>query len=646
MAPLFLELTDTLQEGTPIKMSGLTLSCPVSALGSLVNNNKDVYGNIYKELVKVVKEDEIVGIQLYPAGWPRKLQITVANKDLKNTLLVEGLDIFGLHVDFRDEDNIVTKVIIKDAPMEWSKEFMIEIMGKYGEIVRVEREMVYVEGRRTSWTTGTWYTYVSKVYNSIPNKLEVKIDIKSFILTAWYRGQGDTQEEVKSCSRCGSSGHNIKTCPHAGRVCFTCKGSDHANKDCPQNDGTRKSEEAMVFFSAKCPLNNRNTEYPFRIEGTEYSCVDQYAVEQKCLLFGDSQAAKQVMEETDPRNMKKIGDDLKSYDHRQWMDSCKRVVHKAVLAKFTDTQAAGATAYLMDTKDLVIGEATRHTKWGTGLHVSDQNALQVQEWSGENWMGGILMDVRSKIQANLAKLKGPEPDNEMEGINDDGDREHNSFLSELGKMGDTETDTQPKQWALVIGDSNIVGLTFDDDNVPLRVLPCAKGGTKLDDVSERVNNCLLEPNKVDIVAMHVGTCEWNIQTDVRNGDSVFAAYVEVLNTVSSKYPHAELVVSGVPLRKPSGLLSSDKCEAINQEVMKLNTKLQTLATQEDNVYFIDHTEGLYIDENKENLYRDSVHLNEKGRMILSANIRNGIREGYAKSMLQLGLEWQAANSSS
>ena len=51
---------------------------------------------LYKELViKVLKEEEVSGIQLYPAGWPRKLQLTVKDEGLKEKILMEGLDIFG-----------------------------------------------------------------------------------------------------------------------------------------------------------------------------------------------------------------------------------------------------------------------------------------------------------------------------------------------------------------------------------------------------------------------------------------------------------------------------------------------------------------------------------------------------------------------
>lgn len=110
---------------------------PLAALGNLTPNKKEVYETIYKEITKHLEENEIVGVQLYPSGWPRKLQITVNEKELKERLIIQGLDMFGKHVEFRDENSIL-KITVKDAPVEWTDGTLISIMEKYGEVVRVD----------------------------------------------------------------------------------------------------------------------------------------------------------------------------------------------------------------------------------------------------------------------------------------------------------------------------------------------------------------------------------------------------------------------------------------------------------------------------------------------------------------------------
>ena len=96
-----------------------------------------------------MKEEEVSGIQLYPAGLPRKIQLTVKDEGLKEKILVEGLDIFSKHIEWQDENNVLTKVILRDALVEFTEKMICNEMDKYGKIVRAEREMVQVDGRHT-----------------------------------------------------------------------------------------------------------------------------------------------------------------------------------------------------------------------------------------------------------------------------------------------------------------------------------------------------------------------------------------------------------------------------------------------------------------------------------------------------------------
>ena len=268
-------------------MSDLTISCPVAALGANVTNKKEIYEHIYKEITQNLDEDAIEGIQLYPSGWPRKLQITVKSKDIKEKLLIEGLDIFDKHIEFRDENNTIVKVVVKDAPIEWTDDILMDIMQDYGEVVRMEKEMIYADGKKTSWTTGTRYIYLSSLTNHIPSRLEVTVSSAAFSLAVWYRGQSSDRLEKHDCWRCGSTSHTPKECLHQEKVCYICKSKSHSQKDCPMNDGTKRSDEAVVFLSAKSCLSNWNMEYPFEIEGQQYTCVEQYVMKEKCLLFHD-----------------------------------------------------------------------------------------------------------------------------------------------------------------------------------------------------------------------------------------------------------------------------------------------------------------------------------------------------------------------
>ena len=123
-------------------MRSLTVSCPLAALGPDIANKKNKHEILYKEIRKTLEDEEVLGIQLYPAGWPRKVQITVKDVKVKEKLVIEGLSMFGKHIEMRDESNGLLKVTIKDAPLEWSNDTVTDIFEDYGEIIRIEHEYI------------------------------------------------------------------------------------------------------------------------------------------------------------------------------------------------------------------------------------------------------------------------------------------------------------------------------------------------------------------------------------------------------------------------------------------------------------------------------------------------------------------------
>ncbi len=115
-------------------MENMTISFPIAALGARVNKG-EIYKELYKEIRAHVKEEDVVGVQIYPADWPRKVQITLRDKEVKEKLVIEGLDIFCKHVDLKDESSTLHRVVVKDAPMEWDDAKLSDIFDNYGKVV-------------------------------------------------------------------------------------------------------------------------------------------------------------------------------------------------------------------------------------------------------------------------------------------------------------------------------------------------------------------------------------------------------------------------------------------------------------------------------------------------------------------------------
>lgn len=101
------------------------------------------------------------------------------------------------------------------------------------------------------------------------------------------------------------------------------------------------------------------------------------------------------MNETDPGKCKDLGKLVSNFDPATW-DSCKReIVFNANYAKFT--QNPDLMAKLKATGDAIMAEASSGDKiWGIGMTEDDPRARDPEQWNGQNLLGGILMEIRSR----------------------------------------------------------------------------------------------------------------------------------------------------------------------------------------------------------------------------------------------------------
>ena len=659
-------------------MAGLSVVCSVSSIRTNIHQ-RGIHAKIYEQIVETYSSDDIIGIQLIPDGWPKLLKIKLRNAECRDTMLVQGVKLFGTSVSFKSDDRMLTKVLVKDADMEWDEEKIKQLFEEYGEIVKVEREYIYFKGERTETTTGTWYIFFLKIATPIPRRREFQIDDRVYPLQMFYPGQGTDNNQTENttssqtykryCGKCGEQDHQTGECKHTDPVCFTCKKSDHATKDCPENDGAKLGEGTLVFYNQRCPLSNWSTEYPFRAHEKEYICVEQYVQEEKCHMFGDSRSAREVMEETDPRMMREHTKNIRNYNHKEWMNNIETVMYEGMKAKFTDIQASGAKDYLFCTKERVIGEATRNTVWGTGIPIGDSNATDNNKWTGANITGLMLMDLRDKLMpvmrvqtvnesssstsVNVGSEQGSsESDTESEsseatGIEEEQEEEtpespSTSFLEEA-KNGATKDDADITRVAVVLGDHNTVNLPVANSDVPFDIHVCSLVDSKLSEIKEQLKDNTIhtdiDSNKVDIVVLHLGIHEWDTKDGmVKTAESVYVDYEKLLNQVSDKYPQlTEYVISGVPLAK-FGDNPTDTQQKVNDQIAVLNQKLFELSNSQRNVHFINNEDDLYIDPNRESLHTTPITLNDKGRDILADNLRVGICDSVGRSMMPSSLD--------
>lgn len=152
-------------------------------------------------------------------------------------------------------------------------------------------------------------------------------------------------------------------------------------------------------------VNKKNGEFcqwhysPFIDENKiNYSCAEQYMMYQKALLFNDEEIAKKIIESKNPSIMKSLGQQVKNFDEKVWINNREKIVYKGNYYKFT--QNPELKNKLIKSNKLIIAEASPFDRiWGIGFDAKKALHVSVNKW-GKNLLGKILMDVRENIISN------------------------------------------------------------------------------------------------------------------------------------------------------------------------------------------------------------------------------------------------------
>jgi ribA/ribD-fused uncharacterized protein len=154
---------------------------------------------------------------------------------------------------------------------------------------------------------------------------------------------------------------------------------------------------------------------PFEIDGITYPTVEHYFQWSKSKLFKDEAAATKMLTPpkgkpyVEAKSAKAIGKKVKNFDGTQWNGLAPgrgfkdEIMRKAIRAKFTHPKNTELLEKLLATKDRVIAEANpRDSYWGIGTS-ADTKPAQTGKWKGQNWLGKMLMELRTEIRGERAE---------------------------------------------------------------------------------------------------------------------------------------------------------------------------------------------------------------------------------------------------
>ncbi|GAA5045285.1 NADAR family protein [Thermocatellispora tengchongensis] len=134
----------------------------------------------------------------------------------------------------------------------------------------------------------------------------------------------------------------------------------------------------------------------FEEDGRVFRSAEHYMMAHKALLFGDEEAAAQILAAGHPGEAKKLGRGVRGFDERVWAEHRYDIVVRGNVAKFG--QHEELREFLLGTRGRVLVEASPVDRiWGIGLAADDERAASPATWRGLNLLGFALMDARDRL---------------------------------------------------------------------------------------------------------------------------------------------------------------------------------------------------------------------------------------------------------
>ena len=160
---------------------------------------------------------------------------------------------------------------------------------------------------------------------------------------------------------------------------------------------TKTTDNHVLFGGRLSKLSNfYNGDASFTIDGITYVCVEQYYQCAKANFVKDFHTVADIMIETDPAEMKHLGNSIKLSTAQLKKFKALEVMERGVWEKFH--QNPNLLDVLKGTGDLTLVECNIHDSyWAIGRSLHDDLADNKKEWKGDNHLGNILMKVRSSL---------------------------------------------------------------------------------------------------------------------------------------------------------------------------------------------------------------------------------------------------------
>ena len=156
---------------------------------------------------------------------------------------------------------------------------------------------------------------------------------------------------------------------------------------------------SLYFFRDKGPDGYLSNFFKttFQKDGVIFNCSEQAFMFAKCKVFdpNNSTMLENILNETDPKKVKKLGRRVKNFDDQKWNHIKYSIMVEILHCKFNSNEEIKNA--LLRTKGTQLYEASPYDKiWGIGYGKSTAAKTDPDSF-GENLLGKALMEVRDSL---------------------------------------------------------------------------------------------------------------------------------------------------------------------------------------------------------------------------------------------------------
>ena len=562
-------------------------------------------------IIDKINEKDLLGIQVIPnLKWPRKVQILCASQEAKNQLTIQGLDIYHRHIELAEPGLGVVKVEISNAPLWIPNDVIKSWVAGLCTVTEFRNERVTVQGQKRNCRSGNRHAYVKMLKNPLPPTAKLKYGETEFEINIWHYAQ--THIKCRFCKQHVLKGHTCDRAPRRG--CFNCGSEDHQKKDC---------QIGKVRLCYRCGSNDHLAR----------DCRQLNNLAEFPLLGSPETGVRPVHGRGEEKVVTAQVEAVTGVPPPQRQD--------AEAPPASGPVATGATALL----DHAAGEGPPVSGQAAGGNslVTDVTEESQQSGDGESVATEVEgeareVDMESHADHDETHSEGSvilsEGDDMAVGEEQDETQFYDAYNDENSLLEEDDMHRHVANIAL-IGGSNCRELSIEgDEEISLNTQVICEEGLKVAVAAEKLAELSPEEREsLDLVVMHIGTCEFPLEKD-EDAEHHVKDYVQTLSNVLDMCPNIQVVISSVLPQ------TGDSNERTNRQIQTFNEKLQALSLDEakSNLSFCNNNVG-FIDEQgvvDASLYRDSVHINPAGRNVLARSIKECSKAVFFREKLVTG----------